>query len=351
MGVADSASTSVSATPPRPAGTYSPSSATAPLTTARLSARERDRHRQEVLEGMLWQFHRIWSTDWFHRRSREIEKLEDALAKARDGAKLMVVPGANAEGRKPGGREPVEATEVADDRPAKIGMSAPTYRSVDTLQLRVLARPRPGSDSSESEPHLVPVSRLAEIVRKVVEAEGPVHVDLVARRVAAAFGKGRTGSRIVAATQAALRHARRQEAGELLQKGGFWLTRAQSGEIPVRDRSGVNGGVGKPSFSPADGDRGRRGLDRTRMRASRWRRPSEGAGTAVRFQADGERSYGMRSRRRWPSANCDCGLDTALALGARVRNVFAALASVLSAYLGPPGHRRSAALCRLNALP
>ena len=215
-----------------------------------LSARERDRHRQEVLEGMLWQFHRIWSTDWFHRRSHEIAKLEDALAKARDGARRMVVPGANANGRKPEGREPAERTEVADDRPAKIGMSAQPYRSVDVSQLRVLARPRSGSGLSESEPHLVPVSQLAEIVRKVVEAEGPVNVDLVARRVAAAFGKGRTGSRIVAATQAALRHARRQEAGELLEKGGFWLTRAQSGKVPVRDRSGVNDGVGKPAFLP-----------------------------------------------------------------------------------------------------
>src|SRR5690606_33460021 len=30
-----------------------------------LWARERDRQRQEVLEGLGWRFHRVWSTDWF----------------------------------------------------------------------------------------------------------------------------------------------------------------------------------------------------------------------------------------------------------------------------------------------
>jgi very-short-patch-repair endonuclease len=37
-------------------------------------ARDRDRLRQEFLEGMGWDFHRIWSTDWFTRREEEIER-------------------------------------------------------------------------------------------------------------------------------------------------------------------------------------------------------------------------------------------------------------------------------------
>jgi hypothetical protein len=37
-------------------------------------ARDRDRLRQEFLEGMGWNFHRIWSTDWFTRREEEIER-------------------------------------------------------------------------------------------------------------------------------------------------------------------------------------------------------------------------------------------------------------------------------------
>ena len=212
-----------------------------------LSARERDRHRQEVLEGMLWKFHRIWSTDWFYQRPRELERLEEALRDARAQATRMVVPGANASGHRHS--EP-EATLVEDDRPKKIGMSAPPYRPVDESETRALAKRPVGGQSFENEPHQMPVARLAKIARKVVEAEGPVHMDVVARRMAEAFEKGRAGSRIVAATQEALRHARRQEPGELFERQGFWLTRAQSADVPVRDRSGLADGAGKPTTLP-----------------------------------------------------------------------------------------------------
>ncbi len=46
-------------------------------------ARERDRLRQDILEGYGWTFHRIWSTDWFHRHAAEINRLAQALAQAR----------------------------------------------------------------------------------------------------------------------------------------------------------------------------------------------------------------------------------------------------------------------------
>ncbi|MCT4657214.1 MAG: DUF4011 domain-containing protein [Cohaesibacter sp.] len=44
------------------------------------SARDRDRLRQEVLEGLGWQFHRIWSTDWFSNPQGEVEKLRKIIA-------------------------------------------------------------------------------------------------------------------------------------------------------------------------------------------------------------------------------------------------------------------------------
>ena len=46
------------------------------------SARDRDRIRQDVLEGMGWRFHRIWSTDWFRTRDREVKRLKDSIEKA-----------------------------------------------------------------------------------------------------------------------------------------------------------------------------------------------------------------------------------------------------------------------------
>lgn len=38
------------------------------------TARDRDRLRQQVLEGRGWQFHRIWSTDWFRNPEAEIQR-------------------------------------------------------------------------------------------------------------------------------------------------------------------------------------------------------------------------------------------------------------------------------------
>jgi very-short-patch-repair endonuclease len=47
------------------------------------SARDRDKIRQEILEGLGWNIYRIWSTDWFHRGLQEREKLRHALQAAK----------------------------------------------------------------------------------------------------------------------------------------------------------------------------------------------------------------------------------------------------------------------------
>ena len=47
------------------------------------SARDRDRIRQDVLEGLGWKIYRIWSTDWFANPEVETEKLLVKLAELR----------------------------------------------------------------------------------------------------------------------------------------------------------------------------------------------------------------------------------------------------------------------------
>lgn len=47
------------------------------------SARERDRLRAQVLAGLGWRIHRIWSTDWWQDPNREIEKVKSAFDRAR----------------------------------------------------------------------------------------------------------------------------------------------------------------------------------------------------------------------------------------------------------------------------
>ncbi|WP_156117869.1 DUF3320 domain-containing protein [Paracoccus sp. PAMC 22219] len=198
-----------------------------------LWARERDRLRQDILENLGWRFHRIWSTDWFHRREVEIARLRDTLSQARDAAQDGIRPrGANHAARP----VPLDAPEPALEL-TQPSLSAPPYRRAE-LQ----APP-------EGEPHDQPDVVLAELAATVIRAEGPVHADEVARRIAAAFGKTRTGSRIGEAVARATALALRRDT-DLTRQGDFLMTRAQADSPPVRDRSAETGSLLKAACLP-----------------------------------------------------------------------------------------------------
>ena len=44
------------------------------------AARDRDKYRQSVLEGLGWEIYRIWSTDWFENAEAETQKLIDHMS-------------------------------------------------------------------------------------------------------------------------------------------------------------------------------------------------------------------------------------------------------------------------------
>jgi very-short-patch-repair endonuclease len=46
------------------------------------TARDRDKLRQLILEGLGWKLHRIWSTDWWHDAEAELVKLKGAITAA-----------------------------------------------------------------------------------------------------------------------------------------------------------------------------------------------------------------------------------------------------------------------------
>ena len=195
---------------------------------AALWARERDRLRQDILENLGWRFHRIWSTDWFHRREPEIRRLKQALDAARIAAQHgITVRGANAGGFL----APVEP-EVVEQPPIDFGhlqLSAPPYQKAEI------------SLHSTVEPHLAPLSQRIDLIVRVVAIEGPLHLEELARRVAAAYGKKSTGRRIKDATVEAVTAAIHQGKG-IEQEGSFLMTASQKAEPPVRDRNAIPAG-------------------------------------------------------------------------------------------------------------
>ena len=52
------------------------------------SARDRDRLRQQVLEGLGWKIHRIWSTDWYRDSLTQGQRLLEAVRKSEGSAPL-----------------------------------------------------------------------------------------------------------------------------------------------------------------------------------------------------------------------------------------------------------------------
>lgn len=68
------------------------------------TARDRDRLRQAHLERLGWQFHRVWSTDWFHSREQETERVlaayEDAVRAADLQDAAVAGPSADPDGAR-----------------------------------------------------------------------------------------------------------------------------------------------------------------------------------------------------------------------------------------------------------
>lgn len=203
---------------------------------AALWARERDRLRQDVLEGLGWRFHRIWSTDWFHRREHEIRRLADALSQAKEATLGGIsIGGANAGGIWQAEEPEFEAQEPIDIE--HLELTAPAYQRAEI------------SSHRSEEPHEAPLGHLADLVARIVSIEGPIHIDEIARRISAAFGKSRTGSRIVEAASQAIMRACQRDAS-LRRIGEFILTAEQAASPPVRDRRAETGGILKAEYLP-----------------------------------------------------------------------------------------------------
>jgi hypothetical protein len=173
--------------------------------------------RQEVLENMGWRFHRIWSTDWFYRRGETIRMLQSALEDARAAAPSS----------------PPKQTAVAEPVSNACTKASPSSTSPQGNRppYRLTERAVPPG----VEPQLAPIAQMAAMTKAIVETEGPIHQDEIARRVASLFGKSRAGSLIGAASLKSLQSLAMSSI--LIEEDAFWMTPGQLADPPVRDRS------------------------------------------------------------------------------------------------------------------
>ena len=175
-------------------------------------ARERDKIRQQVLEGLGWVLFRIWSTDWWTHKTRALYTLHEAL--------VALLEADRAKRSADGGDSP----PVGDDDPEVVVLDppgeddaasrqgGPDERQADGVARREDERgtsadrdahysvTRWGSTRHSPAPELFYSDeygfRLSEMIDHVIDSEGPIHEDVLVHRVARHHGFRRAGNQI-----------------------------------------------------------------------------------------------------------------------------------------------------------
>jgi very-short-patch-repair endonuclease len=153
------------------------------------TARDRDRLRQHVLEGLGWELYRIWSTDWWLNPEEPMRKLVARLEELVETVPTEDEPVV----------EPPEETAHEDESHTLYARA----ESVVELVAPVAQLPEYELTSlDKGNPDLFyeggSMSTLAGQLLQVIETEGPVSQAVVFKRVTRAWGLSRVGSRIEA---------------------------------------------------------------------------------------------------------------------------------------------------------
>jgi len=165
------------------------------------TARDRDRLRELVLNGLGWRLHRIWSSDFWHDPERELDKVEQVLeickaerkSDSMDGAWAGITPEELAEEAMQG-----EAAAAEDQKQPPVGMQLLAGEAAAGAGAEGIPAELPG----EAYPNVPPPPTLGnpeafneaksdQAIRNyaldVIDREGPIKIDLLTRRVLEAY--------------------------------------------------------------------------------------------------------------------------------------------------------------------
>ncbi len=181
------------------------------LTSAR-SARDRDRGRDNALRMMGWTLHRTHALDWLNRPEAERARLRSALGVAAS--------------------EPAAAAASPD---AAVG-AAPYAEAAFEVP-------------ADTPPDRMPFAKLAGLLARIVETEGPVHQDALVERVRLLWRLDAIEAKTRSAIQQGLKLAK--DLNGLVADGAFW---SAEGQAPVpRDRRGAGAHLRAPGMvAPAE---------------------------------------------------------------------------------------------------
>ncbi|WP_197452848.1 DUF3320 domain-containing protein [Rosistilla oblonga] len=196
-------------------------------------ARDRDKTRQLVLENLGWNIIRVWSTDWWYEKESATATLHEQLENLLESSRVVVSESNNASAQASeeacGDAVESQTDKVIDPEAASFtnqesfedapAIEQPTIAAEATLPMvdgpegevrSEFAARHPVNEPELYQPVLLQdsVNRQSEffdhaytecirdMALKVVECEGPIRDDLVAKRIARAHGFARTGAKI-----------------------------------------------------------------------------------------------------------------------------------------------------------
>lgn len=175
------------------------------------SATDRDRLRSQVLELFGWNLYQVWSADWYRNPGRELSRLLAAIEQAK-----LITETTDKD------NDTWQQELSRDNTPAAV-LATPEYQLAEI-----------NIEHIRPEFQLYTFAELGDWIAEVVQTEGPVHFDEVAKRITDAAGIAKVGSRIRYTLTQALHQA--QSEKKVVVKGEFlWAPEMEI--ATVRDRS------------------------------------------------------------------------------------------------------------------
>jgi len=149
-------------------------------------ARDRDRLRQQILEGLGWKIHRVWSTDWYRDSAESKQKLVGAIKK------IKALPVEKKESKLPEKPQTIEKQVVCTPDPDPVIQNSPAHTNKAQIpDYTFCSSMYPDATLMD-----VPQKYLEQIICNIVATEGPIHTEELIQRIKSNTGNQRITPRI-----------------------------------------------------------------------------------------------------------------------------------------------------------
>lgn len=238
-------------------------------------SRDRDRLRQQILEGLGWHIYRVWSTDWYRNRGESEKRLLKAVENAKNLKPIVNnnIPETKDEDKINQEYEPSYEQKIPEKTSVKIVNKlenelqvtdnnynpenisnnpediSNNIEDIVSQENKVLIDNNKSTDNNDPVKDYsvcvdfgIPITgqihektsfELANVICQIVNIEGPVHISEVIRRIRIAWGVKRAGKRIQDTIIEGIVEA--EKKGDIIIKDEFLYN---NGPIIVRCRLG-----------------------------------------------------------------------------------------------------------------